>query len=344
MSDEKAVQVVEGGGSFRSDLMTVKNVEAMMGQVMSLMQSCMKADKHYGIIPGTSRKDKDGKELAKPTLLKPGAELLGVTFRLRPEYEHKPIWAEGGQLTIISKCRLYHIPTGTLVAEGNAICSTMESKYAYRNAGRKCPTCGKEAIFKSKEQYGGGYYCNKKSGGCGASWKKDDAKIKEIESQPAGKVPNEDPADQYNTIIKMGDKRSYVAAMLTATAASEVFTQDMEDHEENQRYGNPTTATETDMTDEVAGLIKNIKKLQDKQTKKVHYQIVTDSGVMVVTFDEATALKAKELMTKQQAVTIIYQKKSLQLLTMAATNWSGAEDDAAGTAQEPVNTAEEVAQ
>jgi hypothetical protein len=34
-----------------------------------------------------------------------------------------------------------------------------------------CPKCGKDAIIKGKEEYGGGYLCFKKKGGCGAKFK-----------------------------------------------------------------------------------------------------------------------------------------------------------------------------
>lgn len=34
-----------------------------------------------------------------------------------------------------------------------------------------CPTCGKDSIIKGKEEYGGGYVCYKKKGGCGAKFK-----------------------------------------------------------------------------------------------------------------------------------------------------------------------------
>ena len=42
-------------------------------------------------------------------------------------------------------------------------------------------------------------------------------------------MPNEDLADQYNTVLKMANKRSLVAAVLNSTAASDIFTQDIED-------------------------------------------------------------------------------------------------------------------
>lgn len=42
-------------------------------------------------------------------------------------------------------------------------------------------------------------------------------------------VENPDLADTYNTVLKMAKKRAHVDAILTATAASDIFTQDLED-------------------------------------------------------------------------------------------------------------------
>jgi hypothetical protein len=106
----------------------------------------------------------------------------------------------------------------------------MESKYRYREGKRKCPACGSEAIIKGKAEYGGGWLCFAKKGGCGAKYKDGDPTI---ECQQAGRIESEDPADQYNTVLKMAKKRAHVDATLTATAASDIFTQDVEDFAEN---------------------------------------------------------------------------------------------------------------
>lgn len=42
-------------------------------------------------------------------------------------------------------------------------------------------------------------------------------------------VPNDKLSDQHNTVLKMACKRGLVAATLNATAASDIFTQDIED-------------------------------------------------------------------------------------------------------------------
>lgn len=43
------------------------------------------------------------------------------------------------------------------------------------------------------------------------------------------KVERDNPPDMYNTVLKMAKKRAYVDAVITATAVSELFTQDLED-------------------------------------------------------------------------------------------------------------------
>lgn len=200
----------------RIGALSVQDVQAQVNLIQHVMRQVMKKDEHYGVIPGTG---------TKPTLLKAGAEKLCLTFRLDPQYESTERY-DGVHLTIKSKCTLYHIPTGQRFGSGEGSCSTRESKYAYRNAARKCPNCGAEAIIKGKEEYGGGWLCFAKKGGCGAKFlEKDD----QITSQTVGRVPNEDVADQYNTVLKMANKRSLVAAVLNATAASDIFTQDIED-------------------------------------------------------------------------------------------------------------------
>ena len=48
-------------------------------------------------------------------------------------------------------------------------------------------------------------------------------------SRNGGKAENPDIADTYNTVLKMAKKRAHVDAIITVTAASDIFTQDVED-------------------------------------------------------------------------------------------------------------------
>lgn len=201
---------------FLTTAMTANDIVAQVQLIQDVMSKVMRDGEHYGVIPGCGD---------KPALLKAGAEKLCLLFRLDPQFETHETW-DGAHYTVKSKCTLYHIPTGQRVGSAEAVGTTKESKHAYRDASRKCPNCGKEAIIKGKKEYGGGWLCYAKKGGCGGKWS-DGAQ--EIEGQKVGKVQNENLADQYNTVLKMANKRSLVAATLIATAASDLFTQDIED-------------------------------------------------------------------------------------------------------------------
>ena len=207
--------------------LTVQEIIAQAKKIEEVIREAMEKGVHYGVIPGTP----------KPTLYKAGAEKLLLLFRLDPQYQSVETF-EGEHLMVKSVCTLYHITTGQRFGSGEGSCSTRESRYAWRKAERVCPACGSPAIIKGKADYGGGWLCFAKKGGCGVKFKDGDASI---ETQEVWRIPNPDIADQYNTVLKMANKRSLVAAVLNCTAASDVFTQDMEDMPTPEPRG---TATE----------------------------------------------------------------------------------------------------
>ena len=183
----------------------------------------------YGTIPGTS---------TKPVLLKPGAEKLAAFFGLAVTYEiieKITDWTghEHGEPFFYYHYKTKLLRNGVVAGEGEGSCNSWETKYRYRSADRVCPGCGATAIIKGKAEYGGGWICFAKKGGCGAKYKEDDPAIT---SQPTGKVPNPDVADVVNTVQKMAQKRSLVAAVLNATNASDWFTQDVEDYVVNGSF------------------------------------------------------------------------------------------------------------
>src|SRR5690606_9819605 len=148
-------------------------------------------------------------------------------------------------LTVVVRCRLHHAPTGALLGSGMGSCSTRESKYAYRKSERKCPQCDKETIIKGKEEYGGGWLCFAKRGGCGAKFGDKDPKIT---GQVVGRIEKPDVYDQHNTVLKMAIKRAHVAAILFVTCASEIFTQDVEDMpRDREPEANPRQANGDDI-------------------------------------------------------------------------------------------------
>jgi hypothetical protein len=190
--------------------------------LVEFVQRVMKSGVDFGVIPGTQ----------KPTLLKPGAEklctLFGLTSRfqlLRAVEDWKGETSEGEPFFYyLYHCQLWR--DALLIAEGDGSCNSWEQKYRYRDAQRVCPACGVTAIIKGKAEYGGGWLCFVKKGGCGAKFGDED---ETITGQPIGRVRNPDIADVVNTIQKMAQKRALIAATLLAVNASEFFTQDEEE-------------------------------------------------------------------------------------------------------------------
>ena len=186
------------------------------------IERVLKPDVDFGVIPGS----------AKLSLLKPGAEKMATFFGLAPVFEDVQIiedWTgedHNGEPFFYyrEKCKLYR--GERMIASADGSCNSWEKKYRYRYAERVCPNCGKPAIIKGKQEYGGGYVCFDKKGGCKAKFRDGDPAI---EGQQLGQVKNPDVAEQVNTILKMAQKRALVAATLIATNASDYFTQDIED-------------------------------------------------------------------------------------------------------------------
>lgn len=198
--------------------MTVQGVHRQVALIQEIMKTEMKDGEHFGTIPGCG---------PKKCLLKSGAEKLNLLFRMAPRFKTDVIDLGNGHREYRIVTELYSITTGKFLGEGVGSCSTMETKYRYRDEKRRCPACDGEFIIKGKEEYGGGWLCYAKKGGCGEKYKDDEPAITE---QVIGKIENIDIADTYNTCFKMGKKRSLVDGTLTATAASDIFTQDIEEN------------------------------------------------------------------------------------------------------------------
>lgn len=220
--------VVRNAGTALGVTPQVQAVELVerLDVIKQAMENAMQEDVDYGRIPGAG----------KPSLFKPGAEKLGVLFQLDIQVANDKAWGPGDHLTVTSRATAYHAPTGTRLGFGEGICTTREGKYAKRMQSRSCPTCRAEAIIKGKQEYGGGWVCFKKKGGCGAKWP-DGAEV--IEDQVVGEIENPDLPDMWNTVVKMAAKRARVDAVLAVTGASALFTQDVEDHAPQE----PQTAT-----------------------------------------------------------------------------------------------------
>ena len=165
--------------------------------VQEVMQGIMKRETHYGTIPGTP----------KPTLYKPGAEVLCVTFRVAQEYKIEDLSIEGVARYRVT-CVGRHQISGITLGEGVGECSSGEEKYKWRGAACKAELDATPENLRRKKYYKNG--------------------------NTADQIRTE-PADLANTILKMACKRAMIAMTLNVTAASDIFTQDIEDLPEELR-------------------------------------------------------------------------------------------------------------
>ena len=175
--------------------LTAIEVRAQVQLIQQVMKGVMKKDVHYGIIPGC----------AKPSLWKPGAETIMTTFRLVADPEIEDLCSEDivHYRVKVRISTMSGIPVGAGIGE----CSSEEKKYKWREA--ICPEEFEETSGdRRRELWHRGYKQAKPY------------KTKQVRS---------DVADIANTVLKMAKKRALVDAVLTATAASDIFSQDLED-------------------------------------------------------------------------------------------------------------------
>lgn len=262
--------------------LTIADIKEQVALIHQLLKEIMEEGQHYGTIPGCGD---------KLTLLKPGAEKIGFTFRLVPKYEITVHDFINGHREYEVICSLYHIKTGEFWGQGVGICSTMESKYRYRTGpieptGQPVPKeywdIRKTESARAQELIGGKGYQVKKIND-----------IWQIVRQ-GEKIENDNPADCFNIVKKMAKKRAHVDAVLTATAASDIFTQDMEDIEEDVVDITAASAQEVKRKSDTInppsnGLtIKDIKVNtgETKGKKWTKYEITDSLGVIHSTFSK----------------------------------------------------------
>jgi hypothetical protein len=108
----------------KQDAGGVDIVNAQMGSLKALVKSSLQAGMDYGVIPGTGK---------KPTLLQPGAEKIALMLGITLRHDVTTSQLQGGhrEVTVVAHAILRK--TGEEVGDGIGICSTMESKYRYRN-------------------------------------------------------------------------------------------------------------------------------------------------------------------------------------------------------------------
>lgn len=171
-------------------VLTERDIRENVNLIQRVMKAVMKKDVHFGIIPGCP----------KPSLFKPGAEKIASTFRIAVTSDVQDLSTADEKRYRVT-CTAYAV-NGNKLGSSIGECSSSEEKYRWRR-----PVC--DAEWESADS-------DRKR----EKWLRDGSQIKQIRTEPS---------DLANTILQMADKRAYVAVVRKVTAASDVFTQDIED-------------------------------------------------------------------------------------------------------------------
>lgn len=103
-------------------MMSLKGLTDRVNLVHQVLEKVMKENTHYGTVPGCGN---------KMVLLKPGADVLAMTFRLVPQFQVNRTDGDNGHREYDVTCSMYD-SSGTLLGQGVGSASTMEKKYRYR--------------------------------------------------------------------------------------------------------------------------------------------------------------------------------------------------------------------
>ena len=225
------------------DAHTAAEFRAQVTRIQEVMKEIMQKDQHFGVIPGTQ----------KPTLYKAGSEVLLSTFRIAVDPEVVDL-STPDEIRYRIIARGVHMGTGVTVGAGVGEASSNEEKYKWRDA-----VCNEEFDYTEEHRRRVKFQ-------------------KDWNAQPDGYrrryQVRAEPADIANTILKMAKKRAQIDLTLTALAASDIFTQDLEDMPEGMQHmgeetvpprGKPETAapqaksnggTDKPATNKQIGLVK----------------------------------------------------------------------------------------
>lgn len=172
--------------------LTAIEIRAQVNLIQEVMKAVMRENTHYGVIPGCK----------KPSLWKPGAEVLFTTFHIfvDPAIEDLST-SDEARFRVTAHAKSASGSLGSAVGEA----SSDEEKYKWREM-----VCEEEWDATPENQRRTKW----KNGRNGA--------------YPVYQV-RASIADCRNTVLKMAAKRASVALALQVTAASDIFTQDIED-------------------------------------------------------------------------------------------------------------------
>jgi hypothetical protein len=248
--------------------LTAAEVKAQVNRIQQIMESVMKDGEHYGIVPGCGN---------KKTLLKPGAEKILATFGIAVDPDVTDLSTDD-EVRYRVKCHLF--AGGSVIGAGLGTCSSNEEKYKWKK-----PACKEEWEATDEDRR------RKK-------WFKGYQGAKAYEAMQI----RTQPADVDNTVLKMAKKRAMIDATLTATAASDIFVQDLEDVEipdSGEQAPPPPISAPQPKGDKVPPVMegsaetpKEAGDITENQIKKVHAML----GGVKITDDYEKHIKVSKIL------------------------------------------------
>lgn len=265
--NEQAIVKVEAAGGIGivdpqlyQPLLTAQAYQQRQQVMAEIIRTCLHDGVDYRKMPGNPAD-------ATKALTKAGAEKLMSVFGLRPAFvvETKvEDWTgadHGGEPFFLREFRCQLWRGDFLIGEGLGSCCSWESKYRYRwvsgeeatRNGYKLESLKSRGHQSSRFEFEFALQKKETTGRFGKPmeyWQRFEqaiadgtAKREQKETSKGRKMwgwsitfddtqyrmPNPDGADVANTVLKMSQKRSLVAAVLVATNASDSFTQDVDE-------------------------------------------------------------------------------------------------------------------
>lgn len=301
-------------------IVPIAAIQQNIVRVQQAKAEVMKEGLHYGTIPGTP----------KPSLYKPGAELVNLMFGVTcdpdpsSKEEHEGIDEAGVRFYTATVRMVLKTRTGHFFGASYGYASSLEEKYKWRRAtGQKEFEATPEARRRVKFARGKG----------GSEYETQQVRT-EVE-------------DIKNTILQMAMKRAEVSATRRAHALSDMFGQDLEDMPEEIRdavvdgevigresaskpepvqsgqrksqqnggadkpaNGTPAAATAQGQT-EAKSPVGKIKSVEPRMTKnnKQYYGVTLFTGFYCSTWSESIAKEALDHQQADHLVELVTEQK-----------------------------------
>ncbi len=125
-----------------------------------------------------------------------------------------------------------------------------------------CPKCGKQTVIEGKPEYGGGFVCWKKQGGCGAKFGKNDPEItaQDLEQEP----PDDRQVDAMTLWLELSELLEQAEGVLRAEDVK-AMREGMDKHKDNIAFlAKAIAATNNAIKEQEALLAANVEGSQTK--------------------------------------------------------------------------------